>query len=449
MGLLLDCSEDFFFSSGMNLNKLAHFISLVLCYLFLGRYLLLIDDIWSVETWETIRNWLPHDNTNGSRVIVTTRFQAVGAACSERDGTDYVHTVHVLSDADSKSLFHQSISDSPSRKEGERMDTRSQVVGTGSSKGDGTDHLPSADVPSFSNPQSRKVGEKEEVHEDIWKYCGGLPLAIVTMAGLVACNPKKKSDHWSKVCKSLFPEQVAPLTLEGVTRILDYCYNDLPADLKTCSLYLSIFPKGSKISKKRLTRRWISECFVSEKEGLSAEEVAETYFNHLVRRKIIRPVDHSSNGKVKSFKVHDMILEYIVSKSSEENFITVVGGHWLMPTPSNKVRRLSMQSSGSKHGNSTKGMNLSQVRSLTVFGSQNRRLPFKSFNNGIIQVLDLEGWKGLTNKHLIDICKMLVLKYLSLRRTEVSEIPPKIEKLQYLETLDIRETNVEVLPKGF
>ncbi|VAI71647.1 unnamed protein product [Triticum turgidum subsp. durum] len=372
---------------------------------------MLIDDIWSVETWETIRNWLPHDNTNGSRVIVTTRFQAVGAACSERDGTDYVHTVNVLSDADSKSLF--------------------------------------PDVPTFSNPQSRKVGEKEEVHEEIWKYCGGLPLAIVTMAGLVACNPKKKSDHWSKVCKSLFPEQVAPLTLEGVTRILDYCYNDLPADLKTCSLYLSIFPKGSKISKKRLTRRWISECFVSEKEGLSAEEVAETYFNQLVRRKIIRPVDHSSNGKVKSFKVNDMILEYIVSKSSEENFITVVGGHWLMPTPSNKVRRLSMQSSGSKHGNSTKGMNLSQVRSLTAFGSQNRRLPFHSFNNGIIQVLDLEGWKGLTDKHLNDICKMLVLKYLSLRRTEVSEIPSKIEKLQYLETLDIRETNVGVLPKAF
>ena len=101
---------------------------------------------------------------------------------------------------------------------------------------------------------------------------------------------------------------MAPLTLEGVTRILDYCYNDLPADLKTCSLYLSIFPKGSKVSKKRLTRRWISECFVAEKQGLSAEEVAETYFNQLVSRKIIRPVDHNSNGKVKSFKVHDMIL---------------------------------------------------------------------------------------------------------------------------------------------
>jgi disease resistance protein RPM1 len=56
-------------------------------------------------------------------------------------------------------------------------------------------------------------------------------------------------------------------------------------------------------------------------------------------------VEHSTNGKVKTCQVHDMILEYIVSKSSEENFITVVGGHWLTPTPSNKVRRLSLHNS--------------------------------------------------------------------------------------------------------
>ena len=103
----------------------------------------MIDDIWSVETWETIRNWLPHDNTNGSRVIVTTRFQAVGAACSERDVTDYLHTVNALSDPDSKSLFHQGVSESPSSQESERMDTRSE--------GDRTDHLHSADVPSDAN----------------------------------------------------------------------------------------------------------------------------------------------------------------------------------------------------------------------------------------------------------------------------------------------------------
>ncbi|CAN6164237.1 unnamed protein product [Urochloa humidicola] len=268
------------------------------------------------------------------------------------------------------------------------------------------------------------------------------------MAGLVACNPSKPSGHWDKVCKSLFPESLTTRSLDGITRILDFCYNDLPGDLKTCALYLSIFPKGSKISMKRLTRRLIAEGFVSEKQGLTEEEVAETYFNQLMRRKLIRPIEHNSNGKVKTFQVHDMVLEYIVSKSSEENFITVVGGYWMMPPPSNKVRRLSMQSSGFKHENMTKNLNLSQVRSVTVFGSL-KQLPFHSFNNGIIQVLDLEGWKGLKEKHVKnEICKMHVLKYLSLRRTEIAKITKRIEKLEYLETLDIRETRVEELPKS-
>lgn len=340
---------------------------------------------------------------------MTTRFQAVAATCSQREGIDFLHPVDFLSDDESKRLFDRSVSESKSSKGSEK--------------------------------------DLDQVPDEIWKICRGLPLAIVTIAGLVASNPRKPSKKWKEICKSLFPESVPSLTIDGVTRILDYCYNDLPADLRTCALYRSIFPKGSKISRKHLTRRLIAEGFISEKHGLSDEEVAETYFNQLIKRKIIRSVEHSSNGKVKSFQVHDMVLEYIVSKSSKENFITVVGGHWLMPIPTNKVRRLSVQSSGSEHGNSTKHMNLSQVRSLTMFRSLGQ-LHFHSFNNGILQVLDLEGCKGFKEKHLKDMCRMLVLKYLSLRRTDVSKIPSKVEKLEYLETLDLRETDVSELPKS-
>uniref|UniRef100_A0ACD5TX69 Uncharacterized protein n=1 Tax=Avena sativa TaxID=4498 RepID=A0ACD5TX69_AVESA len=372
------------------------------------RYLLLIDDIWSAKTWESIRTFLPDEDKKCSRILVTTRFQAVGETCCPRNGLNFVHTVDILGGNYPQALFNESISEYKHSKGSERV--------------------------------------QEEVPEKIWKICGGLPLAIVAMSGLVACNPGKSKDHWMKVYEKLFPEPVASLTLNGVTRILDLCYNDLPAELRTCALYLSIFPRGGKFGRKRLTRRWIAEGFASETQGLTEEEVAETYFNQLVRRKIIRPMEHSSNGKVKTFQVHDMVLEYIVSKSSEENFITVVGGHWLLPVPSNKVRRLSIQSSGSKRGDSTRGINLSQVRSLTVFGSLHQ-LPFHCFHDGIIQVLDLEGWNGLKEKHLNDICKMLVLKYLGLRRTGIAKLPSKIGKLEYLETLDIRQTKVWELPK--
>jgi len=393
------------------------------------RYIILVDDIWSAETWKQISRCLP-DNNRSSRIIVTSRLRSVGAACYQSE-KDHIFSIDFLCDEDAEMLFKQSVSESKCRNDG--------------------------DANNLSK-QNQKHSDKEIIHHgELWRRCGGQPLAIVTMAGLVACNQNKPTKYWDKLCKRLparetsvtevFDKQVNSLTLEGVKRILDCCYNDLHGDLKTCLLYLAMFPKGCKTSRKCVTRRWIAEGFVTKKYGLTEEELAETYFNQLLRRKLIRPVDHSSNGKLKTFQVHDMVLDYIASKAREENFITVIGGHWMMPAPSGKVRRLSMQSSSSKPGDSTKGFNLSQVRSLTAFGNINQ-LRFQEFNNRLIQVLDFQGLKGVRDKHMNHICKMLILKYLSLRGTAITEIPPRIGKLEFLETLDIRETDVEELPEN-
>ncbi|KAF8714024.1 hypothetical protein HU200_028016 [Digitaria exilis] len=392
-------------------------------------YIILVDDIWSAKTWDSISRSLPENNKEKSIVIVTSRLRAVGATCC-RNEQDFLYPVDFLSDEDAKKLFKQSFSDSKSCSDYNAIER------------------------SVSEPKSLDSVDQLPAHEDLWRRCGGQPLAIVTLAGLVACNRNQPKSYWNGLCK-LLPEretsgtggpQVNSLTLDGVKRILDCCYNDLPGDLKTCLLYLCMFPKGWKISRKCVTRRWIAEGFVSKKHGLTEEEVAETYFNQLLRRKLIRPVDHSSNGKLKTFQVHDMVLDYIASKASEENFITVVGGHWMMPVSSGKVRRLSMQSNSSKSGDSTRGMKLCHVRSLNVFGSLTQ-LPFQAFNNRIIQVLDFQGLKGFKNKHMQQVCKMLVLKYLSLRGTKITEIPSTIGKLEYLETLDVRDTDVEELPR--
>uniref|UniRef100_A0A0D9W2H5 NB-ARC domain-containing protein n=1 Tax=Leersia perrieri TaxID=77586 RepID=A0A0D9W2H5_9ORYZ len=370
------------------------------------RYLLVFDDVWSASAWEKIRNCLPSDETR-SIIIVTTRFQAVATICI-RDKNDLLHKVEHLPDDESKDLLEQSVSEYYHSKDNQR----GQII----------------------------------IPKDILELCCGLPLAIVTLAGLVACRRERFDQQWKEICIFLPPKSVNCHTPEGVKKILNYCYNDLPGDLRTCSLYLSVFPKAQKISRKRLTRRWIAEGFVSEKHGQSIEELAETYFNQLIIRKILQPVEHSNNGKVKACQVHDMVLEYIIAKSSEENFITVLGGHWLMPTPRNKVRRLSLHSSDLNHvKETTRRINLSHLRSLTVFGNLSQ-LTSLSFKYGILQVLDLEDCKGFKKHHVKAIFKMLLLKYLNLRRTDVKKIPSKIGKLKYLETLDIRETNVKELP---
>jgi disease resistance protein RPM1 len=286
-----------------------------------------------------------------------------------------------------------------------------------------------------------------EVPDRVWEICGGLPIAIVTMAGLVASRPLMNHRDWFDLCCCLFPEPLVCRKPEDVMRIINFCYNDLSSDIKTCALFLCIFPKGRKINRKRLIRRWIAEGFVNEKQGLAVEDVAETCFNHLIKRKILQPVDHSGNGRVKSCQVHDMVLEYLISKAVEEDFITVVGSHWSMPpAQSNKVRRLAIHSGHPTRAKQVDSMNLSHVWSLTVFESLDK-LHFKSLKTRIVQVLDLQGCRRFKESNLkVDLCEMILLKYLSLRRTDAKQLPQNIHKLKYLETLDVRETKVQELP---
>jgi len=371
------------------------------------RYLIFIDDIWSVFAWENIRDSFTK-NQKGGTIVVTTRFKSVSEACRRHQGHVYEH--QPLDDRNSCSLFLEKISSAVS-------------------------------VFSLTRPMNGVA---------IKKTCRGLPLVIVVVAGLVASKMKSESkpnldDHLVQVEEDLTEVLGSNLTTEGVTHILSHCYNHLPPDLKTCLLYMSMFPKGCQISRKRLIRRWIAEGFISDKHGKTVQESAEDCFNELISRNLIRAVNNSSNGKVKSCQIHDMVLQYIISKSSDENFITVVGGHWQTPFPSYKVRRLSVQKSDGKEKEKVERMKLSHVRSLTALGSF-RALHSTLHKFQILQVLDLEGCKDLSFKQLKKICKMHQLKYLSMRQTDVKEIPSKIGRLESLEVLDIRETSITRLP---
>jgi len=162
---------------------------------------------------------------------------------------------------------------------------------------------------------------------------------------------------------------------------------------------------------------------------------------------MIKPVETSNNGRViKTFQVHDLILENIVSISREENFITVMtdGCSSTGAMQANEVRWLSIHRSSSPLcAEVTKTMNLLNVRSLTAFGT------IKHLGSlAILQVLDLEGCRDLGADQLSEICKLYLLKYLSLRRTYIKTLPCRIGRLQYLETLDIRDTNIQRLPRS-
>jgi len=122
-----------------------------------SRYLILIDDVWSIAAWDAIRSKLPGSNC-GSRIIVTTRMDNVAKACSDaNDG--YIHRMKKLDEKDSEQLFV------------------SKAFGSGN-----------------SCPQ-----DLEAAMRSILKKCGGLPLAIVSIASLLATyKPPEGKDMWEK-----------------------------------------------------------------------------------------------------------------------------------------------------------------------------------------------------------------------------------------------------------
>uniref|UniRef100_A0ACD6AAX0 Uncharacterized protein n=1 Tax=Avena sativa TaxID=4498 RepID=A0ACD6AAX0_AVESA len=359
------------------------------------RYFIVVDDVWDIEALETIKNALPNNNL-GSRIITTTRNNAVASCCSSQQD-DYVYTMKPLSFTDSKRLllkraFHCEDSFHP--------------------------HL-------------------EKVSKEILEKCAGLPLAIITISSLLA--DQYAIDEWNRVLSAIGSGLSNDPNAENMRKILYLSYIDLPHHLRTCLLYLSIFPEDCRIEKHRLISRWIAEGFIHEEQGRSTYEVGERYFNDLINRCLIQPA-YENYGEAEACQVHDIVLDFITCKATEENFATSFDGTNHGFNSDYSVRRLSL-----KHPRKITiptRLILSHVRSLTVFGNS-RQDPLMNFPS--LRVLDLGGCYNLEENVVADIENMFLLKYLSLG-VRITMLPRQLEALQYIETLDIKATKITELP---
>ncbi|OEL30022.1 hypothetical protein BAE44_0008959 [Dichanthelium oligosanthes] len=183
-----------------------------------------------------------------------------------------------------------------------------------------------------------------EVSADILKKCGGLPLAIISIASLLTDQPKTK---WEYVRNSLGFMFGGNSSLKAMERILDLSYRNLPHHLKTRLLYLAMYPEDYIIQKNDLLMQWIAEGFVISKvRGLDAEDVAANYFNELINTSMIQPVDTDYNDEVLSCRVHDLLLDLIRLKSADENFIDMIDEPQATTGLHKKTRRVSLHYDG-------------------------------------------------------------------------------------------------------
>ncbi|KAL7219708.1 hypothetical protein ACSBR2_012716 [Camellia fascicularis] len=368
-------------------------------YLLQKRYEIIFDDVWRTDFWRFIKHALPK-TSKGSRVIITTRNKEVASFCKE-SSVDYVYEIQSLPENEAWRLFC--------------MKAFQWDFG--------------GVCPS----------ELEKVSREIVRKCEGLPLAIVTIGGLLSTKNRVVSE-WKKFYDSLGSQLERNPNLTRIKKIVLLSYHNLPYFLKPCFLYFGIIPEDYSISCGRLVRLWMAEDFIEEQKGKTLEEVAEEYLIELILRNLVHVSSTKINGRVKKCRVHDVVREIILSKSEELSFCHVLADE--DSSLNNQSQRLSMHMKN-RMDKVLESRHISRIRSFFLFAVG--ELPNKSLlgelaeNFKLLKVLDLQD-APLDQLHE-EVGNLLHLRYLS-----VKTIPKSIGKLQNLQTLNLKYSLVFELP---
>jgi len=83
-----------------------------------------------------------------------------------------------------------------------------------------------------------------------------------------------------------------------------------------------MYPEDHDIEVNHLVMQWVAEGFVSGLDGRDALATAQSYFNELVNSSMIIQLVKLNgwNNELIYYKVHDMVLDLILSKSTERIF---------------------------------------------------------------------------------------------------------------------------------
>ncbi|KAL2515562.1 putative late blight resistance protein-like protein R1B-16 [Forsythia ovata] len=82
---------------------------------------------------------------------------------------------------------------------------------------------------------------------------------------------------------------------------------------------------GQDLQPKTLL--WVAEGLLKSVKSKSLENVAEEYLLDLVDRNHILACDHSSKGKIKTFRIHDVLRDLCVREAEREKFFCVTNSH--------------------------------------------------------------------------------------------------------------------------
>ncbi|KAL1324603.1 hypothetical protein HN51_034781 [Arachis hypogaea] len=356
-------------------------------FLSMKKYLVVLDDLWKTQDWDDVKDAFPNDK-NGSKILITSRLKEVASHTSPYYPPYYLQ---LLGDHESWELF------------------------------------------------SRKVFRGEECPSDIEhlgkqmvKSCGGLPLSIVVLGGLLA-NKGKSYKEWSKVVG-----HVNWYLTQDETQVKDIVlklsYHNLPSRLKPCFLYFGIYPEDFEISVRPLLEKWVAEGFIQQTGTRDVEDVAEDYLYELIDRSLVQASRVDVNGDVKACRIHDLLRDLCIYESKEDKLFEVCTNSNILET--SKPRRLSIQCGMDRYVSSSNNDH-SCVRSLFFHDPKRCEMKwlFKFFK--LVRVLDLG--RSYCSKVPSNLGLFIHLRYLRIfvLGSSCQVIPDSICTLENLQTLDI------------
>lgn len=222
-----------------------------------------------------------------------------------------------------------------------------------------------------------------DIGKEIGTKCGGLPLAIVVVAGILA-RTEKNHEWWTQFAENLISSKsVVGDATEQFMDILALSYNHLPPHLKSCFLYLGAFPEDYEIPAWRLIWLWIAEGFVKQTRETSLEDVADDYLKDLTNGCLVMVAQRSSSGGIKSCRIHDMLRDLCLRKAKERNVLHQIDWYEQVASPSTHI--LSKSLCLHSHGFHTLSRNSCEPNVCFVFYyASSEVIPRLKFTNSFI-----------------------------------------------------------------
>ncbi|CAL1379916.1 unnamed protein product [Linum trigynum] len=382
------------------------------------RFLFALDDVWeeNVESWELLTKYLIV-GAPGSKVLVTTRSTKVGEVGGR-----------TLKSETSTSIV------APYLLEGLSLEESWDLM--------------------VKKALPRKITVDpyvKEIGQDILRKCGGVPLAVSSIAGMLISSKHPKIEWPSFLHKGFLS-----ISKDGnrTMAALQLSFSHLPSHMKHCFAYCKLFAKGFLFDVQMLVQFWIAQGYIeSEDEGMDC-------FKMLWWRSFFQEVKTDEFGNISSCRMHDLMHDLSDSITRD------------------KIRRIS--SSTAALTNFT-----SSSRHLSLFEEGDDSISLEEADNSIVddelknaskvrsflcwKDLSTENWEGVllkfnrlrvlimvakvskistASKQLSCVSKLKHLRVLSFFCQGMKRVPDSITNLLNLQVLMVTSSSLNELPRG-